>query len=261
MIRAEIVPHSFEKGVPMDFSINIIRKKIKNMYLRVHPDGSVTVTAPGSLSDKKIAEFINSKSDWILAQQEKMRKRQNTANAQGQEPSFVTGEVQYLWGQPSTLLVEDALGRDSVSLAENSESGNSKAMENAVGNLIVGTIIMRTSKESTVEQRGKLLEEFYRRQLNVVIPPLMEKYVQVVGKAPSEWRIRSMKTRWGSCSVKTGRIRLALNLAKKPLQCLEYVIVHELTHLHVPNHSKAFWARMDKYFPEWKAVRKLMNER
>lgn len=231
------------------------------MYLRVHPDGSVNVSAPRSLSDKAIREFVNSKSDWILAQQEKMRKRQDTAIIQGREPSFVTGEMHYLWGQPCTLLVEETLGRGSVTFAEKSRLGDTMVSENVNGNLVAGTIVMRVSKESTAEQRSRLLEEFYRQQLTLVIPALMEKYVQVVGKAPSEWRIRSMKNRWGSCSVKTGRIRVALNLAKKPLQCLEYVITHELTHLHVPNHSKAFWARMDNYFPDWREVRKLLNER
>ena len=70
-----------------------------------------------------------------------------------------------------------------------------------------------------------------------------------------------MKTRWGTCNTKDKRIWLALNLAKKHPECLNYVIVHELTHLHVPNHSKEFWARMDVYYPQWRDVRKLLNER
>jgi len=89
----------------------------------------------------------------------------------------------------------------------------------------------------------------------------MEKYVVIVGKSPEEWHIRNMKTKWGTCNVRDKRIWLLLNLAKKHPDCLDYVIVHELTHLHVPNHSKAFWARMDIYYPEWREVRKRLNER
>ena len=114
---------------------------------------------------------------------------------------------------------------------------------------------------STQAQRGHLLEEFYRRQLKQAVPGLLEKYIPVVGRAPAEWRIRNMKTRWGTCNTKEGRIWLNLNLTKKHPDCLAYVIVHELTHLHVPNHSKAFWARMDVYYPRWREVRKLLNER
>ena len=86
-------------------------------------------------------------------------------------------------------------------------------------------------------------------------------YAGIVGKSPKEWRIRNMKTRWGTCNTKEGRIWLSLHLAKKHPDCLAYVIAHELTHLHVPNHSKAFWARMNVYYPCWREVRKLLNER
>jgi len=228
----------------MDFPIIITRKKIKNMYLRVHTDGTVTVSAPRRLSEKTIREFISSKSDWILAQREKMLQRQNIAENRVQENKFLTGEIHFLWGQPYTLLVEETTRRGSVTLVESTQ-----------------TIVLCVPENSTVEQRELLMEEFYHRRLKEAIPPLLEKHVRVVGRSPSKWSIRNMKTRWGSCSVQNGSIRLALNLAKKPVRCLEYVIAHELTHLHEPNHSKAFWNRMDVYFPDWKAVRKLLNER
>lgn len=245
--------------------ITITRKKIKNMYLRVHPDGSITVSAPRRLSDKAIWEFINSKTDWIIAQREKMLSRQNIAQNRGQEPKFLTGEIHYLWGQPCRLLVEETTGRGSVVFVENSGLGELSVLEDVMKNIydssVFGNIVLRVPKSSTIEQRKHLLEEFYRRELKAVIPHLMEKYVAIVGKSPAEWRIRSMKTKWGTCNVQDKRIWLALNLAKKSPDCLEYVIVHELTHLHEPNHSKAFWARMDVYYPKWREVRKLLNER
>ena len=227
----------------MDLPITITRKKIKNMYLRVHPDGTITVSAPKRVSDKVIRDFINSKSDWITAQREKILNRQVAGQTAAKEEKFLTGEIHYLWGKPYALLVEETLGRSSAAFAENPAA-----------------IVLRVPKNSTLEQRKYLLEEFYRCELKAVVPTLLEQYVSVVGKAPAEWRIRNMKTKWGTCNVQDKRIWLALNLAKKDPRCLEYVIAHELTHLHVANHSKAFWTRMDVYYPEWKAVRKLLNE-
>ena len=243
--------------------INITRKKIKNMYLRVHPDGTITVSAPRRVSDKVIWDFIRSRTDWIVEQREKMLKRQNTVPME--EITYSTGEIHYLWGQPCRLLVEETTGRGSAVFVENSGLGELSVPEDVTKNVcdsaVFGNIVLRVPKSSTIEQRKHLLEEFYRRELKAVIPHLMEKYVAIVGKSPAEWRIRSMKTKWGTCNVQDKRIWLALNLAKKHPQCLEYVIAHELTHLHEPNHSKAFWARMDVYYPKWREVRKLLNER
>lgn len=231
-----------------NFPITITRKKIKNMYLRVHPDGTVTISAPKRLSDKAIREFVNSKADWIAAQLQKLEERKRAEQQAGAkrftEPVYLTGEIHYYWGCPCKLLVEETTGKSSVEFLENQQN-----------------ILMHAPANSTTEQRKHLLEEFYRRELKAVVPHLLEKYVVIVGKSPEEWRIRSMKTKWGTCNVRDKRIWLALNLAKKHPKCLEYVIVHELTHLHVPNHSKAFWARMDIYYPEWREVRKLLNER
>lgn len=239
----------------MNLPITIIRKKIKNMYLRVHPDGTITVSAPRRASDKVIWDFINSRSDWILTQREKMLSRQKTGQTRGQELKFLTGETHYFWGQPCTLLVEEAAGRSSVTFMGNPGGGK----EEDTNSRMLGILLMRVPQNSTLEQRKHLLEEFYRRELKAVVPHLLEKYVTIVGKAPAEWRIRNMKTKWGTCNVQDKRIWLSLHLAKKHPDCLDYVIVHELTHLHVPNHSKAFWARMDVYYPEWREIKKLLN--
>lgn len=243
----------------MTFPLTITRKKIKNMYLRVHPDGTITVSAPRRVSDKVIYDFVNSRSDWIEAQLKKLeeRKRQQKADtAQTAELSYVTGEIHYLWGNPCILLVEETTGRSSIEVVEK----NCPDAELTPG-AIRRTLCLRVPANSTAEQRKHLLEEFYREQLKQAVPDLLEHYADVVGKSPAEWRIRNMKTRWGTCNTKEGRIWLALNLAKKHPDCLSYVIVHELTHLHVPNHSKAFWARMDVYYPQWREVRKRLNGR
>lgn len=258
--------------------ITITRKKIKNMYLRIHPDGTITVSAPLRLSNKVIQEFINSKSDWIMKQRENLLARQSAAKELPWECAYISGETHFLWGHPCRLLVEEASGKYGARFVENPQHEEPMAAEEETGQAWrgadalegmgqrgqetggFGTILLRVPKNSTTEERWKLLEEFYRAELKKAIPPIMEKYISIVGKAPLEWRIRNMKTKWGTCNVVDKRIWLALNLAKKVPQCLEYVIAHELTHLHEPNHSKAFWTRMDVYFPEWREVRKRLNE-
>ena len=247
MTLAEIATREENPMQLTNLSITITRKKIKNMYLRVHPDGTVTVSAPKRLSDKAIRECVNSKTDWIEAQLKKIEERkgagQQAGIKQSAEPTYLSGEIHYYWGCLCKLLVKETTGKSSVEFLENQQS-----------------ILMHAPKNSTPEQRKHLLEEFYRRELKRVVPELIEHYAGIVGKSPKEWHIRSMKTKWGTCNVQDKRIWLALNLAKKHPKCLEYVIAHELTHLHVPNHSKTFWARMDVYYPQWREVRKLLNK-
>lgn len=257
------------------FSVTVTRKRIKNLYLRVHFDGTVAVSAPKRCSDKYIQEFINSKTDWILMQLEKIEKQKKVEKQIHTEALYVSGEIHFLWGQPCHLVVEETVGRSSVTFKKAEPLGNvwmgkkSGEQENKEvlqeertdGGRNFDRIHMYAPQNSTSEQRKHLLDEFYRSCLKTAISPLMEQYVRIVGKAPVEWRIRNMKTRWGTCNVRDKRIWLSLNLAKKEPRCLEYVIAHELTHLHEPNHSKAFWARMDRYYPAWREIRKLLNEK
>lgn len=258
-----------------NFPITITRKKIKNMYLRVHPDGSITVSAPRRCSDRVIRDFVISKDDWIQMQLKKLDERKSQQIAEQQtpvEPVYTSGEIHYYRGYPCRLVVEETTGRGSVAFVESlqfseesipekyHEEYHEDCMARQETFSAFGILHMRAPKNSTVEQRRHLLEEFYREQLKLEVPDLMEHYAAIVGKAPTEWHIRKMKTRWGTCNTRDKRIWLSLHLAKKPPECLNYVIVHELTHLHVPNHSKAFWARMDMYYPAWREVRKLLRE-
>ena len=251
----------------MSFPLTITRKKIKNLYLRVHPDGTVSVSAPKRLSDKAIREFVNSKNDWIEAQLKKLEGRkksgQQAGTKQSAEPTYLTGEIHYYWGCPCKLLVEETASKSNVEFIENPHFGETTSPKDGahIDTDTFGILHMHVPVNSTAEQRKALLDEFYREKLKFVVPELLEKYSRIVGKTSREWRIRNMKTRWGTCNTKEGRIWLNLNLAKKHPDCLDYVIVHELTHLHVPNHSKAFWARMDVYYPRWREVRRMLNER
>jgi len=164
-----------------NFHLTITRKKIKNMYLRVHPDGTVSVSAPKRLSDKAIREFVNSKTDWIETQLQKLEQKKGTK--QSQELNYLTGELHDYWGCPCKLLVEESTGKSSVEFVENPNFGKEISSEE-VDTSVFGILHMQVSANSTVEQRKHLLEEFYREKLKLLVPELLEKYIPVVGKAP-----------------------------------------------------------------------------
>ena len=213
--------------------INVTRKNIKNMYLRVKaPNGSVNVSAPKFVSDDEIYNFVASKMDWIL------KKREEIANTDYiPKLKYVNGEKHFLWGEEYTL----------------------QLIENNVKHAFVkdNTIYLPVSKRSKIQIRQKSMEDFYRMELNKEIPEIYDKCVNKVGKEPTEVKIRKMKN-WGNCR-KNGVITLNLNLAKKPKICLKYVFIHELCHLIEFNHSKKFKKLMDNNCPNWAEIKKILN--
>lgn len=217
--------------------ISIKKKKMKHMYLRVlPPDGRVLVTAPNSFSDEMIREFVFSKRCWILEQ----RKR-----FEGQKVSekhrYVTGGRFDLWGKEYELLVQESERPYQVVL-----SGD--------------RIVMQIGKDSTTEQREQLLNEWYRLQLKQAMPAVLQKCEKLTGLSVNEWRIKNMRTRWGTCNVAKKRIWLNLQLAKKSPECLEYVVVHELVHLLERGHNARFYGYMDRFYPNWKEVRERLSD-
>ena len=216
--------------------INVIvqRKKIKNMYLRViPPEGTVKISAPYFVSDEHIIEFVNSKMDWILEKQEQIANKKYIPSLK-----YVNGEKHLLWGEEYTLQL----------IANNIKTAFVK--EN--------TLYLPVSKRSKMKNRQKTLENFYRAELQREIDSIYDKCTDIVGKKPSEIKIRKMKN-WGNCK-QNKVITLNLNLAKKPKICLEYVFIHELCHLIEFNHSKKFKMLMDKYCPNWREIKKILNE-
>ena len=216
--------------------INVIvqRKKIKNMYLRViPPEGTVKISAPYFVSDEHIIEFVNSKMDWILEKQEQIANKKYIPSLK-----YVNGEKHLLWGEEYTLQL----------IANNIKTAFVK--EN--------TLYLPVSKRSKMKNRQKTLENFYRAELQREIDSIYDKCTDIVGKKPSEIKIRKMKN-WGNCK-QNKVITLNLNLAKKPKICLEYVFIHELCHLIEFNHSKKFKMLMDKNCPNWQKIKKILNE-
>ena len=221
-----------------NITLTLERKNIKNMYLRVlPPNGNVKVSTPLFISDEEIVNFIRLKKDWILKKQRYIMENNIKAPLK-----YDNGEKHYLWGKEYTLQL---IKNDTVKQVLIDEEKS--------------ILYLPIAKRSTIEKRKKTLDEFYRNQMKIVIPQVLDKCTKIVGKTPSEVKIRNMKN-WGNCRYQDKRITLNLNLAKKDIECLEYVMIHELCHLIEFNHSKKFKNLMDKYCPNWKEIKKRLNE-
>lgn len=207
------------------------------MHLYVKPpEGRVEVSAPIYLSDESIELFVRTKIGWIRRQQEKFEKQPRQT-----EREYVSGEAFYVWGRQYYLLVNY------------SNKGNSLVLDG-------DKAILTVREGSTVEQRERFINEWYRGVLKTEIEQLLPKWVEITDFRPDSWQTKNMTTRWGTCNVKTRKIWLNLQLAKKPIDCLEYVILHELAHLEVKNHNEQFIAIMDRHMPNWREIRKKLND-
>ena len=215
--------------------IEVVRKKIKNMHLYVlPPDGRVRITAPLRMKDSTIGNFANSKLDWIKKHREKYL-------AQGIhiDKNYVSGEIHYYKGKGYLLNVFYTDKKQRAEICD----------EKSLINLYV-------RENSTVEQRKKILAEWYRNQLKEQVPELIGKWEKVMGVKVKSFGIKSMKTRWGTCNRNTGRIWINLELAKNPDKFLEYIVVHEMTHLIEKYHNKRFYSCMDRIMPGWEEIRR-----
>lgn len=220
-----------------DITLTLERKNIKHMYLRVlPPNGEVKLSAPLFVSDNDMIEFIKSKKEWILEKQKLILENNIKAPLK-----YKTGEKHKLWGGEYTLQL---IKNDKIkySLVDYDKS----------------IIYLPVGPRSTIKKREETLNELYRMELKNAIPEVLEKCVKIVGKQPAEVKVRKMKN-WGNCK-QDGRITLNLNLAKKDPTCLEYVMIHELCHLIEFNHSKKFKELMDRFCPNWKKIKKELNE-
>jgi predicted metal-dependent hydrolase len=221
-----------------NLQIEVLRKDIKNLHLSVHPPhGRVRVATPIKISDESVRLYVISKIPWIRKQQEQFEQQDRQVVRQ-----FVARESHYLGGERHLLRLNYHNGSPRVELRNK------------------GYIDMFMKEESTIEQRHRAMQNFYREQLKIQIIPLIEKWEQKLEVLLNEWGIKQMKTKWGTCNIEAKRIWLNLELAKKPLDCVEYIIVHELIHLKERHHNKNFVAHLDKFLPNWRSRKQLLNE-
>lgn len=219
-----------------NIDIEVVLKDIKNVHLSVYPpNGRVRIAAPLHLDLDTIRIYSISKLGWIRKQQAKLKKQKREAPR-----LFINRESHYFMGKRYMLKVVPVTGKHLVIL---------KAR----------TIEMHIHPETSTENRQILLEEFYRYHLKNISAPLIKKWQSALKVSVKACGIKRMTTKWGTCNEKARRIWLNLELAKKPVEYLEYVIVHELVHLKERNHNEKFVAYMDKYLPNWRHLKEELN--
>ncbi|MCK5054233.1 MAG: M48 family metallopeptidase [Anaerolineales bacterium] len=210
--------------------VDVIRKDIKHLYFAVYPpNGRVRVSAPLRMNDEAVRQAVISKLPWIKRHQAKFEGKER------QRPlEYVSGERHNYQGQRYVLNVIYHDGPPKVVVHHNANLD----------------LYVRTGSDA--RKRERALTAWYRQQLKEAIPSLVAKWEVIIGEAVAEWGVKRMKTRWGSCNIKARRIWLNLELIKKPVHCLEYIIVHEMVHLKVRLHNDRFVAYMDEFMPQWR---------
>ena len=227
-----------EKNIIAGIPISITRKPSqKNLYIRVNPPkGDVTVSAPSDASDESIRYFVLRKMPEVT----KVRNRMISQPRQTKR-ELVSGETFYLWGKPYMLQVIFSGHQYHIKQIEHK-------------------IVMTAPVGATEENRSKALTEWYRSQMKHILGKMVEKCEKQTGVSANAYSIKYMKTRWGSCNIDDKRILINLQLVKKPVICLEYVVIHELTHLIEHNHTNRFKALIGKFMSNWMEARQLLNE-
>lgn len=219
-----------------DIAVDVVLKDIKNVHLSVYPPtGRVRISAPQRMSIDTIRVFAISKLDWIKQQQTKLREQERETPR-----DYVDRESHSVWGKRYLLTVCESDEPPSIELQHS-------------------RLLLRVRPQTDADKRRALVEEWYREQLKQAVPPLLALWQPRLGVRLERFFVQRMKTRWGSCNPTAGTIRLNTELAKKPAECLEYIVVHELVHLLEPTHNARFVTLMDRCMPTWQFHRQALN--
>lgn len=224
-----------ERIIVDGITVKVMKKKIKNMYLRINKKREVVVSAPLFLSDREIEQFVFSKAEWLKEALMRTEKRVVAV------PSFDDGEERCLLGKKYVLHTDTSREKGYYF------DGND--------------IVICVGKKSTAESRKKALAEVYRKIMEQILPDMAEECQNSSGLYANEWRVRDMTTRWGSCNTKEKRIWISLWLIEKPIECIKAVIFHELAHLKVRGHNKQFYAQLEKICPYYKQAEKILKNK
>jgi len=217
-------------------AVDVLLKDIKNVHLSVHPPtGRVRISAPSRMSLDLIRVFAISKLNWIKQQQKKLREQER-------EPprEYLERESHFVWGKRYLLSVT---GRDRAPAVELKHS----------------RMILTARAGMDEAAKEVIVAQWYRDQVKAVVADLVAKWESILAVNVNRVFVQQMKTKWGSCNPRASTIRLNTELAKKPKECLEYIVVHEMVHLLEPTHNARFIALMDQFVPRWKFLRQRLN--
>ncbi|MPW45577.1 MULTISPECIES: M48 family metallopeptidase [Acinetobacter] len=216
--------------------IEIHRKDVKNLNITVHPPlGDVRVSVPLSMSETSMRMAIIGRLTWIKKQQADFKEQRRQSKRE-----MISGESHYLWGKHYRLNVIERNGKHVI-------KKHGKWLD------------LYVSPNATEDNRRKVIEAFYRIELKAALDDLLVEWQKRLHVKLNAYGIRKMKTKWGSCNTDAARTLFNLELAKKPYECLEYIVVHELVHLLVRTHNDEFKALMDVYVPDWKQRKALLK--
>ena len=221
-----------------NISAEVEWKEIKNVHLTIYPpDARIHVSAPLRMSEEAVRLFFITKIPWI-----NQRVSQILEQNRQTPREYVSGENHYFKGQRYRLKVLHHHAPAKVEI-QGSEY-----------------IKLYVREEATKERRAEVLREWYRSEFKMTLLPLITKWEDILGVKVNKWEVKQMKTLWGSCNHYTRNIIFNLELIKKPVHCIEYIVVHELLHIKVRLHNEEYTALLTRYFPNWKQLKEELNE-
>jgi len=219
-----------------DITVDVMLKDIKNIHLSVYPpSGRVRISAPSRMNLDTIRVFAVSKLGWIKQQQQKLQGQERETRRE-----YLDRESHYVWGKRYLLKVIASHEAPSVALQHR-------------------WMLLRVRPGTDAKKKRAIVEAWYRQQLKQAVPPLIARWEQLMGVKVERFFVQRMKTKWGSCNHDARSIRLNTELAKKPQECLEYIVVHEMTHVLEPTHNARFVALMNQCMPQWQFYRDQLN--
>lgn len=217
----------------LEIPVSVVRKRVKNLNLRIRADGTVTFSIPQHLPLARAREFLDRKGDWIAERVRRNIERRPSPDLAGELPDRIP-----LWGK--------LVPRDSVQ----ANSGQAASDRDGSGQGAPG--------QTTMDQAA--LDELYRTEVLRALPGIVERMEARIGVHAARWSVRVMKTRWGSCTPKTGAIRINARLAAYPPECLEFVVAHELVHLLEPSHNARFHTLLDEFCPDNRGIARRLKQ-
>lgn len=232
----------------LEIPVSVVRKRVKNLNLRVRADGTVTLSIPQHLPLARAQEFLERKGNWIAERVRRNIERRPSPDLAGELPDRIP-----LWGK--------LVPRDSI----HANSGQAVGGQGAGGRAIPGQAASGRDAgdqgapgQTTIDQAA--LDELYRTEVLRALPDVVERMEARIGVHATRWSVRVMKTRWGSCTPKTGAIRINARLAAYPPECLEFVVAHELVHLLEPSHNARFHALLDEFCPDNRGIARRLKQ-
>lgn len=229
----ETVTNQFKLG---QIDVDVVLKGIRNIHLGVYPpNGRVRVAAPTGTNMERLRLFLVSKLEWIKKQRKKVLAQERETRR-----DYVDRESHYVWGKRYLLKVVDQDAPPSISLT-------------------INQLVLTVRPGAIRERKAEVMEAWYRNLVKEAADILVAKWEPKLKVRLEQLSVRVMRTRWGTCSPSTRTIRLNTDLAKKPSECLEYIVVHELVHLLEPTHNNRFVSLMDRHMPDWRHRRQVLN--